>query len=245
MYISLLFRVNYFFPYICVNPVNQPYSLHKTLTRMSTTRIDPAELWKLKPEELSATMYNTMFSFINQIYPISEELEEEIVKNSEIVKFKRGSIILKHNDICRYCYFAGCGLARAYYITDEGEDVSSWFMKEGDIIITVQSFFDQVPSREELHALEDTICIGLTHEALQEIYLKFPEFNFVGRVLTQKYYIQMEERAFSLRMDSAEEKYLKLEQHSPEIIARVSLKDIASYLGIAPGTISRIRTERK
>lgn len=186
-----------------------------------------------------------MFEYFRQIYPIGKEVEDEIVKRSEVVKFRKGCIILEHGQLCRYCYFAGCGLARAYYITETGRDVTSWFMKEGDIIIAVHSFFEQVPSREVIEALEDTVCVGLTYQSLQEIYRKFPEFNFIGRELTQKYYIQMEERAFSLRMDKAKEKYAKLEKNHPDLLARAPLSFIASYLGISRGTMSRIRNERR
>lgn len=203
------------------------------------------ELWKLPSEELSVVLYERMFGYFRQIYPIKKEVEDEIVRLSEVVKFRKGSIILEHGQLCRYCYFAGCGLARAYYVTEKGRGVTSWFMKEGDIIITVQSFFEQAPSREVIEALEDTVCVGLSYESLQAVYRKYPEFNFIGRELTQKYYIQMEERAFSLRMDKAEEKYFKLEKNHPDLIARVPLIFIASYLGVSPGTISRIRRERR
>lgn len=215
---------------------------------MRTTSINPAEddvLWKLPKDELSAFLYKNMFSFFRRIYPLGREVEDEIVSRSEVVKFKKGDIILEHGQVCRYCYFAGCGLARAYYIKENGADVSSWFMKEGDIIISVHSFFEQQPSRETIEALEGIVCIGLKHEALQDIYREFPEFNFIGRILTEKYYIQMEERAYWLRMDNAVEKYRKLERQHPEILTRVPMKDIASYLGIAPGSLSRIRNERR
>ena len=202
-------------------------------------------LWKLPPEESSAVLYAGMFENFRQIYPIGKDVEEEIVKLSEVVKFRKGSTILGHGQVCKYCYFAGCGLARAYYITESGRDVTSWFMKEGDIIISVHSFFEQRPSREVIEALEDTVCIGLTYGSLQEIYRKFPEFNFIGRELTQKYYIQMEERAFSLRMDKAKEKYAKLERNHPDLLARVRLRYIASYLGITSGSLSRIRKDRR
>nr|WP_236023391.1 Crp/Fnr family transcriptional regulator [Chitinophaga chungangae] len=202
-------------------------------------------MWKLSPDELSAFLYDNMFSYFRRIYPLCREVEDEILGHSVVVKFKKGDIILKHGQVCRYCYFAGHGLARAYYTSESGKDVSSWFMKEGDIIIAVQSFFEQMPSRETIEAVEDLVCIGLKHGALQEIYQKFPEFNFIGRILTQKYYIQMEERAFMLRMDNSDEKYRKFEAYHPEILTRVQIKDIASYLGIAPATLSRIRNRRR
>lgn len=187
-------------------------------------------------------MYANMFAIFNQYYPVSAELEEAILENTSVVLFRKRSVILDHRKVCRYCYFGLQGLVRAYYVKDDGEEVTSWFMKEGDIIISVQSFFGQKPSHEVLEALEDTVCISLREDRLEQIYQTFHEFNFIGRKLTEKYYIQMENRAFSLRMDDAKQRYDRLLEQHPDIIVRAPLNYIASYLGITPATLSRIRS---
>jgi CRP-like cAMP-binding protein len=186
-------------------------------------------------------MYSNMFALFNSIYPVSQALQEVIRQNAGVVFFRKRSVILEHGKICRYCYFGVKGLVRAYYVKDSGHEVTSWFMKEGDIIISVQSFFRQEASHEVLEAMEDTVCIALRQDQLEQIYRVYPEFNYIGRKLTEEYYIQMENRAFSLRMDNATQRYQKLLQQHPDIITRVPLTHIASYLGISPSTLSRIR----
>ncbi|AWO01353.1 Crp/Fnr family transcriptional regulator [Chitinophaga alhagiae] len=187
-------------------------------------------------------MYANMFALFNQLYPLSPAVLATIRRHTNIVFFKRRSIILEHGKICRNCYFGLKGMVRAYYIKDDGQEITSWFMKEGDIIISVQSFFTQTESHEVLEALDDTLCISLRIDVLEEIYRKFPEFNFVGRKLTEHYYIQMENRAFSLRMDDARQRYDRLVAQHPDIITRVPIGYIASYLGISAETLSRIRS---
>ncbi len=81
----------------------------------------------------------------------------------------------------------------------------------------------------------------MDYDELQYIYRHFPEFNFIGRVLTEKYYCQSEQRLFSLRMQRSQEKYDYLIAHHPDLILRVPAKYIASYLGITEVTLSRIK----
>ncbi|WP_343304636.1 Crp/Fnr family transcriptional regulator [Chitinophaga niabensis] len=189
-------------------------------------------------------MYNWMFELFERIQPSRKGLKKMIIQDTRIEFFRKGEIIQENNKINRQCYFVFKGLVMASYIKDNGEEVTSWFMRENDVVISVRSFFTQQPSREVIIALEDTICISLSYEFLQKIYGVFTEFNFVGRVLTEKYYIQMEERAYSLRMDNATQRYNKLLTNHPDILQRVPLKYIASYLGITPQSLSRIRRKK-
>ncbi len=187
-------------------------------------------------------MYASMFALFNKIEPISPALENDIRQQTEVVFFRKKSIILELGRVCRHCYFGMTGLVRGYYVPDSGEDITSWFMKEGDIIISVQSFFRQVPSREVLEALEDTVCISLEYGRLKALYRQYPVFNNIGRELTEEYYIQMETRAISLRMDDAKVRYDRLLEQHPDIVNRVPLQYIASYLGIDAATLSRVRS---
>ena len=117
-------------------------------------------------------------------------------------------------------------------------------MKEGDVIISVESFFNQLESKENIQALEDCLLFYVSYDELQYAYQNFPDFNTIGRILTQKYYQLSEQRLYSLRMQRAVERYLFLVDHFPQIIQRVPLKYIASYLGITEETLSRIRAQR-
>jgi hypothetical protein len=80
----------------------------------------------------------------------------------------------------------------------ERAEVSSWFMKEGDVIVSVESFFKQKPSYESIQALEETTVHYISYDELQFIYKNFLEFNFVARVLAEHYYTLSEQRLYSI-----------------------------------------------
>ena len=105
----------------------------------------------------------------------------------------------------------------------------------------LKAFFLQVKSHESIQAIEDTTVLYIDYPELQDIYHRFPEFNFTGRVLTEKYYTLSEQRLKSLRLQRAHDRYGYLLEDHPELIQRVPSKYIASYLGITLETLSRIR----
>jgi CRP-like cAMP-binding protein len=90
--------------------------------------------------------------------------------------------------------------------------------------------------------MEDSKLLSFKYEHLLKLYEKYPAFNYVTRVLTERYYISSEERAYSMRMKTARERYELLLSSDPQIFQRVPLKHIASYLGMKPETLSRIRS---
>lgn len=177
---------------------------------------------------------------LNLIYPVSPDLHEHLLDKLKLVILSKKGFLLKEGRICKNIYFINKGLARCFYIKEDKE-VSSWFMKEGDLIISVESYFKQQPSYENIQAIEECELFSLSYEELHVIYHKFPEFNFIARVLTEKYYTLSEQRLFSLRMQRASERYAHLMNHFPEIIQRVPSTFIASYLGITLETLSRIK----
>ncbi|HZG22956.1 MAG TPA: Crp/Fnr family transcriptional regulator [Chitinophagaceae bacterium] len=183
---------------------------------------------------------NELLEYLNLIYPLSPELQQYLALKIEHVVLPKKAFLLKQGKVCKHLYFISKGLARCFYIKDDKE-VSSWFMKEGDLIVSVESYFKQQPSYENIQALEECELLCIRYEDLQFIFQNFPEFNFVGRVLTEKYYTLSEQRLYSLRMQRANERYKFLMSHYPELIRRVPSTYIASYLGITLETLSRIK----
>lgn len=180
---------------------------------------------------------------INSICPVPEELAEKI-ESSIIEKiYKKNEYFLKEGEVCRYIWFIKKGLTRCYY-TKGISEVCSWFMKEGDMIISVDSFFQQKPGLESIEALEDCEVSCLKYDDLQFLYKNFSEMNFIGRVLTEKYYILSEQRLYSLRMHRSQQRYDYLMKNFPELVQRIPVKYLASYIGVSRETLSRSRRKR-
>lgn len=182
-----------------------------------------------------------ILKLFNSIFPISSGLSQSIREQSKLTIFKKKTHLLRLDETSKSVYFILKGGVRTYYINEQGDDITSWLLFEGDLAISVYSFFSQQPSFEAMEALEDCITLTLSHEALSLLYRQHVEFNYIGRYLTEQYYIRSEAKANSLRMLSATERYLDLLKKQPQLLKRVSLGHLASYLGIKQSTLSRIR----
>jgi CRP/FNR family transcriptional regulator, anaerobic regulatory protein len=183
---------------------------------------------------------DTLLAHFNSIYPLPEALVTYLRG-----VFRQKEIPAKHylfwsGQVCEHIYFIERGLLRCFRI-DGSKDICTRFLQEGDICISVQSFFRQQCSCENIQALEDSKVYYISYEELQNIYRKFPEFNFVGRVLIEKYYLLLDEQVNAMRAQHAGERYHWLIENFPVLMARLPLKYIASYLGISDVMLSRIR----
>ncbi len=117
-------------------------------------------------------------------------------------------------------------------------------MGEGEIIVSVYSFFSRKPSFENIEVLDDCVLQSINWDQLQGLYKKYPEFNLTGRIITEQYYIRSEERTISLQTLNAKQRYEKLLSDYPGILQKASLGQIASYLSIKQETLSRIRAKK-
>jgi len=185
----------------------------------------------------------TFITYLQTICPVSNELENYLRKTLKERRIERKDFILKAGRVGRHISFIEKGLVRCFYMKGD-TDVSIWFMKEGDMFVSVASFFDQKPGIENIQALEETIMYSMVYEELQYMYHTFPEANYIGRVLTEKYYKLSEERLTSLRMQKAPERYQFIIDKYPELLQRVPSKYIASYLGITDVMLSNIRGKK-
>lgn len=174
------------------------------------------------------------------VTPDFEAALQEVLVREEIPK---KTVILQEGQVAKKMYFVEKGCLRGYYLK-EGTEVNSWFMKEGDFVISIVSFYTQQPSEELIETLEDCVLWSISYQRLHQLYFQHPEFNQVGRLLTERYYVLSEQRTQSLRKKSADERYRQLITSFPDISKRIPLKYIASYLGITSETLSRLRAKK-
>ena len=139
-------------------------------------------------------------------------------------------------------FFIESGLVRGYYFSEEKE-ITNWFALEEEFATNFYAFITNKTSFENIQALEDCSLTKISYSALQNLYIKFPETERIGRIITENYYIKLEERILNIQFKTAKERYQKLAKTKPAILQRASLGQIASYLGITQETLSRIRAE--
>ncbi len=181
-----------------------------------------------------------LLHFLQSIHPMSDGLKQHLAITLKERRLSKKDYLLRAGHVSQnICFIAG-GLLRCFYLKDE-QEVSSWFMKEGDVIVSVESFFSQKESYESIQAVEDCQLYYITYNELQFLYQHFPEFNFIGRVLLEKYYMLSEQRLYSLRMQRSQERYEYLLTNHPELVLRVPAKYLASYLGITQQYLSMFK----
>ncbi|WP_138989717.1 Crp/Fnr family transcriptional regulator [Larkinella sp. C7] len=180
---------------------------------------------------------------INQFAPLSLEGQAALAGMLVRKEVPKGYFLLEQGQICRYLYILEKGFARGYYRQD-GKDISLWFAFEGDMLASLYSFVTFKPSYTNIEILEDSIISGISYEQLNELYQNYPEFNLIGRLITQKYFIELEERTLSFQFQTASERYHQLIEKHPQLLQKASLGHIASFLGISQETLSRIRAKK-
>ncbi|HVM86878.1 MAG TPA: Crp/Fnr family transcriptional regulator [Puia sp.] len=181
-----------------------------------------------------------LLQFLQAIHPLSNGLLQFLSDTLAYRELAKKQYLLHSGQTCRNIYFIESGLLRCFYLHN-GAEVCSWFMKEHDVIVSVESFFYQKPSYESIQAIESCCLHYITYDQLQYAYKHFPEFNYTARVLTEKYYAMSEQRLYAIRMQRASERYAYLLKNHPEFILRVPSKFIASYLGITEVTLSTLK----
>jgi CRP/FNR family transcriptional regulator, anaerobic regulatory protein len=183
-----------------------------------------------------------LLGFLEAIHPLSPGLTEFLSKNVRKASLTKNEYLLKAGKVCKNVCFIEKGLFRCFYKEHEA-DVSSWFMCEGDVIFSVESFYEQKPSYENIQALEDCTYYYITYDELQYIYTHYPEFNFIGRVLTEKYYRFLWNYVYNTKMKQGPERYQLFVETFPQLANRIPLQDLATYLGITPVWLSKIRSQ--
>lgn len=172
--------------------------------------------------------------------PLTEHEAQIIDELIPIKTFEKGTILLKEGQIAKDAYFNLKGLVRLYYLID-GEEKTIQFFTEGDPIASLSSYHNQSPSTHYLECVEDTTLTILNHEKEKELIQKVPAFESVCRVSIEQEFGKSQETLASYMIKSPEQRYLDLQEEKPELLSRVPQYVLASYLGVKPESLSRIR----
>ena len=188
-------------------------------------------------------MISPVIDYFKTITPLPEDLVCDIFKLTEIREYKKEEFILKSGKISNHTSWILKGLIRSYYEKD-GEEITTKFLWEGAPITSLYSYYNRKPGNENIVAMEETILASLHYDDMQYLYKTYPAFNVIGRVITEKFLYMMEIEVYNLRKQKAEDRYHFIVKHFPNLLQRVPLKYLATYMGMNLETLSRIRGKK-
>lgn len=155
--------------------------------------------------------------------------------------FKKGDFILRQGDVADGYMILESGLMRSFAYDYNGNDITTHFFTNFEIVIEVLSLFQRTPTTENIQALTDCECWKLDIDVFQELFHSIPGFSEWGRLWMTNSLFHFKQRSVEMVTISAKERYLQLIREKPQIILQSPLKNIASYLGITDTSFSRIR----
>jgi CRP-like cAMP-binding protein len=186
-------------------------------------------------------MYELFFKNFHKKVPLTPQ-EQETIKNFLIPKkLRKRQYLLQEGDICRTSAFVEKGALRAYSVGENGGESIIQFALEGWTISDLYSFLTEEPARYNIDALEDAELVLVSKSAHEELLKTMPKYETYTRLQITGAYLAMQKRLTSIMSLSLEERYNNLIAMYPDIVQRVPQHMIASYMGLTPETLSRVR----
>lgn len=181
-------------------------------------------------------------AYYERIIKLQESEWEFIAAHFEKKVFAKHEILTKQGEIAAFLSFIETGIVRCY-IPDDEFGLTFNFSFDKEFTCAYDSFLTQTPTEYALQALTETVVWQISYADLQKVYAKTNVGNYLGRIASEKLFLEKSKRELSLLRYSAKERYLKLFNEQPDILKFIPLKYIASYIGVTPQGLSRIRRQ--
>jgi len=185
---------------------------------------------------------NLLINIFSNANLSTQEMEMVLAPFTKVL-FKKNDFLFKKGRTLNHYYFLEKGFIRSFTYDYDGNEVTTNFYSQSDIVLDWTSFMLRHPTQENFQANTDAICWRLTYDDFQKLFHSIEKFRESGRSRFAKSYLELKKNRLSIISHTAKERYLSLIEEHPEIIHNASLKHIATYLGITDTSLSRIRKE--
>jgi CRP-like cAMP-binding protein len=186
-------------------------------------------------------MYERILQNVARHIQLTEEEQAYFTSLLQVKRLRKKQYLLQEGDVARYEYFVNKGCLRTYYIDPKGIEHVVQFAIEEWWIGDMYSFLTQKPARVAIDALEDSEVLIIDKESWEELFVRVPKFERFFRHLLQNAFIANQERIINAMSQTAEERYLNFMERYPQFEQRIPQNQIASFLGITPESLSRVR----
>ncbi|KAB2916879.1 MAG: Crp/Fnr family transcriptional regulator [Bacteroidetes bacterium] len=184
-------------------------------------------------------MQDILFGFISKYISLTDDEKNAILSSDIFRTVKKGTILLEEGELSNQSYFVLKGCIRTYYVIDEEEKTTAFYTEME--ALTPHCVISKTPSQYYVSCLEDTILTVSNTDMEEEINSKFPRFEIICRKLSEELLAKQRIDFDEFKTSSPEQRYQNLLQKRPDLIQRVPQHQLASYLGIKPQSLSRLR----
>lgn len=192
------------------------------------------------PSGMPTNEYTQLRNFIESILPITDDewsFHRNLLSRRRLFK---GEFLIQVGEVCNHVSFINRGSLRAYWDVEGYENTKNFFF-ENEYASDYESFLSRKPSGINVRAMEDCELVELDYDGVQKLYEQHPVWQKYGRLIAETLFVHMARRSRDLLSKTPEELYLDLINNRPHVIERMPLQYIASFLGVKPESLSRIR----
>lgn len=186
-------------------------------------------------------MYALLKSYIDQRHPISEADWAYVQSKFKTLTATRNQHLLEPGQHCDHYYFVNKGCIRLYALNTQGQEGTRYFAFEGAFGTALPSFIEKTPAFEYIQAIEPSELLVSGRDDFYDLVDKVPAFGYIYRRILELSFITAQRRIYGFQNMDAEQKVRWVLAYQPGIMARISNKMLASYLGLTPATLSRIK----
>ena len=181
---------------------------------------------------------------LQRISPLPHDSLSKICSEAEEICVDKNTQIIQAGKIEHYVYFIKSGIARAY-IDADGREVTFWIGEEGSVAMSMQSYTDGLPGYETIVTIEKSILYKISTERLHQLYMEDIHLANWGRRFAESEILRAEQCLMPLLFTTGTERYEYIMHHRPSLLKRMPLEHLASYIGLTPVSLSRIRASKK
>jgi len=184
---------------------------------------------------------NKPSEIIKQVVPLDQESSNEIDTIFSPRSLNKGDFWISEGKFCNEIAFISKGMLRVFYFDENANEISCFFMTENNFISSFTSFLTKTPTKENIQAVTAVEIYIINRENLEAASIKYPQLQIWRRVIAENLFILMERRVAMLQSTTAQQRYEEMIKNNGQLLLEVPLQYIASFLGITPQHLSRLR----
>ena len=192
---------------------------------------------------LPQTSIEPLLTYFDRLLPLNNEEKELVTQYFHPRLYRKRQFVLQEGNICTQLHFVVRGCLRMYKIDEQGATHILQFAAENYWINDIGSFYSGKPSELNIDALDDTMVLQINRNDLVSIYTQASKFDRIFRVLIENSFVNLQKRLLQNISSTAEERYQGFLDTYPHLVNRLSQTQIASFLGITPEFLSRLRNK--